>query len=148
MQLFKKLIMIDNVIQLLVLIKTFFSSIVDRIFGYLENILHNDTGNNVVRLNANTTTFPMTAIEPAERNQIYKNETCQKMHNHTNNHSSEINNKFRVKDTLQKKINFKFRNTEPAYFNTEALKESKNNSGLYYGIFYENMVGYYYSKIK
>lgn len=138
-----------NVVQLLVLIKTFYSSIVNRIFGFLENILHNDIGNNV-RLNEKYR-FSKTSIEPSERIQIYKNAMNRKMHNYTNNqeNSSGINNKFRKKETLQKKINLNFGDTEPAaYYNDiEILKTSMNNSGLYHGIFYENMVRYYTSKI-
>jgi len=147
LQLFNKLIMI-NVVQLLVFIKTFYSSIVNRIFGYLENILHNDIGNNV-RLNEKNQ-FSITVIEPPERFQIFKNAINRKMHNYTNNqeNSSGINNKFLKKETLQKNINFNFGDTEStAYYNDiETLKTPMNNS-LYHGIFYENMVRYYTSKI-
>lgn len=141
--------MMINVVQLLVLIKTFYSSIVNWIFGYLENILHNDIGKNV-RLNEKNQ-FSKTVIEAPERIQIYKNAINQKMHNYTNNqeNSSGINNKFRKTETLQKKINFNFGDTESAvYYNDiKTLKTSMNNSGLYHGIFYENMVRYYTSKI-
>jgi len=135
-----------NVVQLLVLIKTFYSNIVNRIFGYLENILHNDIGKNA-QLNEKNQ-FSKTVIEPSEKIQIYKNEINRKMHNYTNNqeNSAGINNKFRKKETLQKKINYNFGDTEESAAcdnDIETLKTSMNNSGLYHGIFYENMVRYY-----
>jgi len=138
-----------NVVQLLVLIKTFYSSIVNWIFGYLENILHNDIGKNI-RLNEKNQ-FSKTVIVPPERIQIYKNAINRKMHNYTNNQENSfgINNEFRKKETSQKKINYNFGDTESAacYNDIETLKTSINNSGLYHGIFYENMVRYYTSKI-
>ncbi|XP_003246622.1 uncharacterized protein LOC100573640 [Acyrthosiphon pisum] len=117
---------------------TFCTSIFDHIFGYLEYILLNGSGNNVP-LSASTTVLSMTEIESPERIQIDKNETCRKMQNDV--HSPGINNRFKKKETLQKKINFEFGNTEPEcyYNNIETLKTAMNSSGLYYGIFYENM---------
>ncbi|XP_022171835.1 uncharacterized protein LOC111034783 [Myzus persicae] len=117
----------------------FCTSMVGRIFGYLENILLNGSGNSVPVNSATTTVQSMTAIEPAEGIQIDKNVTCRKKHHYSNNdHSSGINNRFKKKETLQKKINFEFGNTDPAcYYNN--METAINSSGLYYGIFYENM---------
>lgn len=120
---------------------TFCTSIFDRIFGYLEYILLNGSGHSVP-LSATTTVLSMTEIESTEKIQIDKNDTCRKMQN--NIYSPGINNRLKQKETLQKKINFEFGNTEPScyYNNIETLKTAINSSGLYYGIFYENMVGY------
>lgn len=125
---------------------TFQNKMIDHIFGYLEYILLNGSGNSVP-LSATTTVLSMTEIESPERIQIDKNEMSRKMQN--NVHSPGINNRVKKKKTLQKKINFEFGNTESAcYYNDiETLKTAMNSSGLYYGIFYENMVGYCSFKI-
>jgi len=126
---------------------TFCTGIVGRIFGYLENILVNGSGNSVSVNNPITTVLSMTAIEPTERIQIDKNVTCRKKSHYSNNyHSSGINNRLKNKETLQKKINLEFGNTKPnCYYKN--METAMNSSGLYYGIFYENMVGSYSSKI-
>jgi len=127
----------------------FCTSIVNRIFGYLEYILLNGSGNSIP-LSATTTVLSMSALKPAEGIQIDKNETGRKMHHYSNyDFSSGINNRFKKKETLQKKINLEFENTEPACYNNDIkiLKTAKNSNGLYHGIFYENMVGYCSPKI-
>jgi len=127
-----------------------YTSIVNRIFGYLEYILLNGRGN-IIPLSATTTAFSMTALKPAEGIiEIDKNETSRKMYHYLNNDcSSGISNRFKKKEILQKKINLEFGNTEPARYNndTEVLKTAMKSNGLYHGIFYENMVGYCSSKI-
>jgi len=126
---------------------TFCTSILDHIFGYLEYILLNGSGNSVPLSATTTTVHLMTEIQSPEIIQIDKNERCRKMQN--NVRGPGISNRFKKKETLQKKINFEFGNTEPEcyYNNIEILKTAMNSSGLYYGIFYENMVGYCSSKI-
>ncbi|CAI6348195.1 unnamed protein product [Macrosiphum euphorbiae] len=121
---------------------TFCTSILDHIFGYLEYILLNGSGNSVPLQSATTTTTVLSMaeiIESPEIIQIDKNETCRKMQN--NVRGPGINNRFKNKETLQKKINFEFGNTEPEcyYNNIKTLKTAMNSSGLYYGLFYENM---------
>lgn len=125
---------------------TFCTSIFDRIFGYLEYILLTGSGHSVP-LSTTTTVLSMTEIESTEKIQIDKNDTCRKMQN--NIYSPGINNRLKKKETLQKKINLEFGNIEPScyYNNIETLKTAINSSSLYYGIFYENMVGYCSSKI-
>jgi len=122
-------------------VHTFFTSIFDHIFGYLEYILLNGSGNCVPLSVITTAALSITEKESAERIKIDKNETCRKIQN--NVLSPGIKIRFEKKETLQKKINFEFGNTEPAcyYNNIETLKTAMNSSGLYYGIFYENMVG-------
>ncbi|KAL5242655.1 hypothetical protein ACI65C_010065 [Semiaphis heraclei] len=131
-------------------VNKFYTSIVNRIFGYLEYILLNGRGN-IIPLSATTTAFSITALKPAEGIEIDKNETSRKIHHYLNNDRiSGINNRFKKKEILQKKINLEFENTEPARYcnDIEILKTATMKSnGLYHGIFYENMVGYCSSKI-
>jgi len=106
----------------------------------------NHNGNNVPLNSSTSTTLSMTAKEPAERIQIDRNEMYGKIHHYKNNHdhrSSGINNTLKKKETLKETNNSEFGNTEPAcYYNdNELLKTSIDSSGLYYGTFYENMVG-------
>lgn len=122
---------------------TFCTNIVDRIFGYFEYLL-NCTGNNHI-LNVTTKVLSTTEIKPTDIIDIDKSETIQKIHGYTNNYDDDfgINNKFRKNQILQKNIGLEFANTESAYSCNDIIKQKKrmNTNGLYYGTFYENVVG-------